>query len=153
MESDTKNEECDKASDSDEESITRDNIGSPHKQKTEGQVTNKAEKKTRKHWSNLKRWILLQRFIKELEKVRQFNPRKPRYLQLEPDPEAEKVNLKHQTADERKRAEEWMLDYALQQAISQLAPTQKRKVGLLVTAFQTVVPPQGGMFPKLKTKK
>ncbi|KAJ8570449.1 hypothetical protein K7X08_037421 [Anisodus acutangulus] len=137
-ESNTKNE-------SDEGSITRENIGSPEKQKTEGQVTNEAPK----YWSNLKRWILLQRFIKELEKLRKFNPRKPRYLELEPDPEEEKVNLKHQTEDERKRTEEWMLDYALQQAISQLAPTQKRKVGLLVTAFETVVPPQRSNIQKL----
>ncbi|KAK6784365.1 hypothetical protein RDI58_017820 [Solanum bulbocastanum] len=34
--------------------------------------------------------------------------------QLEPDCEAGKVNLKHQIEDERKSAEEWMLDYALQ---------------------------------------
>lgn len=146
-ESDTKNEECDKASKSDEGNITRVNTGSPEKRKIDGQVASKAEKNAPKHWSSLKRWILLQRFIKELEELRKFNPRKPRYLQLEPDPEAEKANLKHQIEDERKSAEEWMLDYALQQLISQLAPTQKRKVGLLVTAFESVV-----TFPKLKTR-
>lgn len=155
-ESDTKNEECDKASKSDEGNVTRDNTDSPEKQENEELVTNKAEKKAPTHWSNLKRWIILQRFVKELEKLRKFNPRKPRYLQLEPDPEAEKVNLKHQIEDERKSAEEWMLDYALQKAISQLAPTQKRKVGLLVTAFENVVPPRGSniqvTFPTLKTR-
>ncbi|XP_049376086.1 calmodulin binding protein PICBP-like [Solanum verrucosum] len=154
--SDTKNEECDKASKSDEGNVTRDNTGCPEKQENEELVTNKAEKKVPTHWSNLKRWIILQRFIKELEKLRKFNPRKPRYLQLEPDPEAEKVNLKHQIEDERKSAEEWMLDYALQKAISQLALTQKRKVGLLVTAFENVVPPRGSniqvTFPTLKTR-
>ncbi|XP_015089487.1 calmodulin binding protein PICBP-like [Solanum pennellii] len=153
-ESDTKNEECDKT---DEGIVIRENINSPHEiQENEERVMNKAEKKAPTHWSNLKRWIILQRFIKELEKLRKFNPRKPRYLQLEPDPEAEKVNLKHQMEDERKSAEEWMLDYALQKAISQLAPTQKRKVGLLVTAFENVVSPRGSniqvTFPKLKTK-
>ncbi|PHT79102.1 hypothetical protein T459_17154 [Capsicum annuum] len=100
------------------------------------------------------KWILLQRFVKELEKVTKINPRKPRYLRLNPDPEAEKVNLTTQTADERKRGEEWMLDYALQLAISQLGPTQKRKVELLIKAFETVVPPQGDnsqiAFPKLR---
>ncbi|PHU14822.1 hypothetical protein BC332_16027 [Capsicum chinense] len=100
------------------------------------------------------KWILLQRFVKELEKVTKINPRKPRYLQLNPDPEAEKVNLTTQTADERKRGEEWMLDYALQLALSQLGPTQKRKVELLIKAFETVVPPQGDnsqiAFPKLR---
>ncbi|KAL3327193.1 hypothetical protein AABB24_037740, partial [Solanum stoloniferum] len=126
-ESDTKNEECDKASKSDVGNVTRDNTGSPEKQENEERVMNKAEKKALTHWSNLKRWIILQRFIKELEKLRKFNPRKPQYLQLEPDPEAEKVYLKHQIEDERKSAEEWMLDYALQKAISQLAPTQKTK--------------------------
>ncbi|KAH0721280.1 hypothetical protein KY290_006203 [Solanum tuberosum] len=155
-ESDTKREQCDKAFESDEENIIRENAGSPEKQENEERVTNKAEKKAPTHWSNLKRWIILQRFIKELEKLRKFNPRKPRYLQLEPDPEAEKVNLKHQIEDERKSAEEWMLDYALQKAISQLAPTQKRKVGLLVTAFENVVPPRGSniqvTFPTLKTR-
>ncbi|TMW98539.1 hypothetical protein EJD97_003906 [Solanum chilense] len=153
-ESDTKNEKCDKA---DEGIVIRENIDSPHEiQENEERVMNKAEKKAPTHWSNLKRWIILQRFIKELEKLRKFNPRKPRYLQLEPDPEAEKVNLKHQMEDERKSAEEWMLDYALQKAISQLAPTQKRKVGLLVTAFENVVPPRGSniqvTFPNLKTR-
>lgn len=108
----------------------------------EKQVVRKSEKKAPKHWSNLKKWILLQRFIRELEKVRKFNPRKPQHLLLNPDPEAEKVNLRPQTLDGRKSAEEWMLDHALQQAVSQLAPTQKRKVALLVRAFETVVPPQ-----------
>ncbi|KAK6778959.1 hypothetical protein RDI58_025677 [Solanum bulbocastanum] len=111
-ESDTKNEECDKASKSDEGNVIRDNIGSPEKQKNEERLV--------------------------------------------PDPEAEKVNLKHQIEDERKSAEEWMLDYALQKAISQLALTQKRKVGLLVTAFENVVPPRGSniqvTFPKLKSR-
>ncbi|CAA2999371.1 calmodulin binding PICBP-like [Olea europaea subsp. europaea] len=88
----------------------------------------KSEKKAPKHWSNLKKWILLQRFIKEIEKVRKFNPRIPQHLPLKPEPDSEKVNLRPLTVDERKKTEEWMLDYALCQAISQLAPTQKRKV-------------------------
>ncbi|XP_009589706.1 uncharacterized protein [Nicotiana tomentosiformis] len=132
---------------------TEDIVGSK-KETTRKEVKNKTEKRAPKHWSNLKKWILLQRFVKELEKVRKINPRKPQHLQLNPDPEAEKVNLKPQTADERKRGEEWMLDYALQKAISQLAPTQQRKVELLIKAFETVVPPQGDnsqvAFPKLR---
>lgn len=63
-------------------------------------------------------------------------------MQLETGPESEKVNLRHQTVDERRKAEEWMLDYALQQVVGELAPTQKKKVALLVKAFETVVPPQ-----------
>lgn len=100
------------------------------------------DRKSPSNWSNLKRWILLQRFVKELEKVRKYNPSKPRPVQLETGPESEKVNLRHQTVDERRRAEEWMLDYALQQVVSELAPKQKKKVALLVKAFETVVPPQ-----------
>lgn len=74
--------------------------------------------------------------------MRKLNLRKPRQLQLETDSGAGKISLRRQTADEKKRTEEWMLDYALQQVVSQLAPTQKRKVSLLVKAFETVVPPQ-----------
>jgi len=91
-------------------------------------------------WSNLKKVILLRRFIKSLEKVRKFNPRGPRYLPLEPDSEAEKVNLRHQDMEERKGTEEWMLDYALRQVVSKLTPARKRKVELLVEAFETVIP-------------
>lgn len=149
---DSKNEEADAGS-KPKTPYTED-IGSSKKEITRKEVKNNSEKRAPKHWSNLKKWILLQRFVKELEKVRKINPRRPQYLQLNPGPEAEKVNLRPQTADERKRGEEWMLDYALQQAISQLAPTQQRKVELLIKAFETVVPPQGDnsqvAFPKLR---
>lgn len=99
-----------------------------------------ANKQMPRSWSNLKKMILLKRFIKALESVRKFNPRGPRFLPLEDDPEAEKVNLKHLEMDEKRSAEEWMLDYALQQAVTQLTPARKRKVKLLVEAFETVTP-------------
>ncbi|KAM3234539.1 hypothetical protein T459_13603 [Capsicum annuum] len=147
---DVKNEEADAGSKS--KTPNTEDSGGSKEEITPKEVNSKSHKRAPKHWSNLKKWILLQRFVKELEKVRKINPRKPRYLQLNPDLEAEKVNLRTQTADERKRGEEWMLDYALQQAISQLAPTQQRKVELLIKAFETVVPPQGDnsqiAFPK-----
>ncbi|XP_019187414.1 PREDICTED: uncharacterized protein LOC109181902 isoform X2 [Ipomoea nil] len=127
-----------------ESSVITDSNGSQGEVKTRREVAMKSERKAPKHWSNLKKWILLQRFIKELEKVKRISPMKPRQLQLEHDPEAEKVRLRPQVVDEKRRTEEWMLDYALQQAVSQLAPTQRRKVELLVRAFETVVPPQGG---------
>lgn len=101
---------------------------------------NKTNQQLSRSWSNLKKVILLRRFIKALEKVRKFNPRGPRYLPLEPDSEAEKVNLRHQDMEERKGTEEWMLDYALRQVVSKLTPARKRKVGLLVEAFETVMP-------------
>ncbi|XP_060182681.1 calmodulin binding protein PICBP-like isoform X1 [Lycium barbarum] len=149
---DSKNEEADAGSKS--KTPNTEEISGSEKETARKEVKNNSEKRAPKHWSNLKKWILLQRFVKALEKVRKINPRKPRYLQLNPDPEAEKVNLRTQTADDRKKGEEWMLDYALQQAISQLAPTQQRKVELLIKAFETVVPPQGNnsqaAFPKLR---
>ncbi|CAI9099734.1 OLC1v1036596C2 [Oldenlandia corymbosa var. corymbosa] len=110
--------------------------------KQESQSGKKPDKKSPSNWSNLKKWVLLQRFVKELEKVRKINDTKPRQLQLETDPSSEKLSLRRPTGDEKKKAEEWMLDYALQQVVSQLAPTQRRKVALLVKAFETVVPPQ-----------
>ncbi|KAJ8565110.1 hypothetical protein K7X08_001570 [Anisodus acutangulus] len=138
---DSKNEEANAGSKS--KTTNTEDVGGSEKETTGKEAKNKSEKRAPKHWSNLKKWILLQRFVKALEKVRKIIPRKLRYLQLNPDPEAEKVNLRPQTADERKKGEEWMLDYALQQAISQLAPIQQRKVELLIKAFETVVPPQG----------
>ncbi|CAL9781151.1 unnamed protein product [Musa acuminata subsp. burmannicoides] len=76
----------------------------------------------------------------EMEETRGFNPRPPNFLPEEPDPEAEKVDLRHQMMDERKNSEEWMIDYALQQAVTKLAPARRQKVALLVEAFETVIP-------------
>ncbi|CAN8287242.1 unnamed protein product [Cochlearia groenlandica] len=68
-----------------------------------------------------------------------FNPREPSYLPLVPDPDAEKVDLKHQDMDERRNSEDWMFDYALQRAVTKLSSSaRKRKVALLVEAFETV---------------
>ncbi|KAM0981290.1 hypothetical protein ACFX2A_014639 [Malus domestica] len=108
-----------------------------------GEAEDKPAKKMSKNWSNLKKMILLNRFIKAMENVKKFNPRGPRYLPFAPDPEAEKVNLKHLYMDDRKNSEEWMLDYALQQAVARLTPARKRKVSLLVEAFETVIPTDG----------
>ncbi|KAG0481251.1 hypothetical protein HPP92_012109 [Vanilla planifolia] len=72
--------------------------------------------------------------------TKEFNPRPPHFLPLEPDPEAETVDLRHQTVDERKSAEEWMVDYALQRAVTKLCSAQKRRVALLVQAFENVIP-------------
>ncbi|KAL1152933.1 hypothetical protein V6Z11_A09G142500 [Gossypium hirsutum] len=100
----------------------------------------KSKKRVQRNWSNLKKLILLRRFVKALEKVREFNPRGPRYLPLDPAAESEKVLLRHQNMGDRKNAEEWMLDYALQQVVAKLTPERKRRVGLLVEAFETVIP-------------
>ncbi|KAF7148867.1 hypothetical protein RHSIM_Rhsim03G0032700 [Rhododendron simsii] len=122
-------------------SLTTTNISESENEKTASKA--QSEKKTPKGWSNLKKLILLKRFVKELEKVKKFNPKKPRVLQLKPSAEAEEVSLRHQTMNERKNAEELMLDYALRKVISELAPKQKRKVALLVKAFETVAPTSG----------
>lgn len=70
----------------------------------------------------------------------EYNLRGPNFLPEVADPDAETVDLKHQTIDERKNAEEWMVDFALQQAVTTLAPARKRKVALLVEAFEKVLP-------------
>ncbi|GAB4832191.1 hypothetical protein Ancab_006208 [Ancistrocladus abbreviatus] len=87
-----------------------------------------------------KRTMRCKRPVKDNEEVRKFNPREPNYLPVEPETEGERVDLRHQEIDKRKNAEEWMLDYALQQAVSKLAPARKSKVALLVVAFETVMP-------------
>uniref|UniRef100_A0A6M2F1P5 Calmodulin-binding domain-containing protein n=1 Tax=Populus davidiana TaxID=266767 RepID=A0A6M2F1P5_9ROSI len=110
------------------------------KEKAESSVESKSNQQTPKSWSNLRKILILKRFIKALEKVRNFSPQKPRNLNVEAEPEAEKVHLRHQTMGERRNSEEWMLDHALQQVISTLAPAQKRKVTLLVRAFETITP-------------
>ncbi|GJX11905.1 calmodulin binding protein PICBP-like protein [Tanacetum coccineum] len=79
---------------------------------------------------------------------KEFNPRGPNFLPGIPDPDAETVDLKHQTMDERKNAEEWMVDFALQQAVTTLAPARKKRVSLLVEAFEKVLP-----IPKYETQK
>ncbi|XP_071717781.1 calmodulin binding protein PICBP-like [Rutidosis leptorrhynchoides] len=100
------------------------------------------KKQAPKRWSYLKKVILLTKFVKELEKVKRFNPRKPKHLPLLPEPEPETVSLRRQTSGDKKSSDEWMLDYALQKVVGELAPTQKRKVSLLIKAFETVAPTQ-----------
>ncbi|KAI3448837.1 hypothetical protein Pfo_005502 [Paulownia fortunei] len=78
--------------------------------------------------------------IQDRDELELFNPRAPNFLPVEPDPEAEKVDLRHQDLDEKKNAEEWMVDYALRQAVTKLGPARKRKVALLVEAFEKVMP-------------
>jgi hypothetical protein len=85
--------------------------------------------------------------IVDLEEEREFNPREPNFLPVVPDPEEEKVDLRHQMMDERKNSEEWMIDYALRQTVTKLAPARKRKVALLVEAFEKVLP-----TPKYETR-
>ncbi|WOK99122.1 hypothetical protein Cni_G07834 [Canna indica] len=80
------------------------------------------------------------RNILEMEMLRLINPRAPRFLPLKPDPEDENVDLRHQLMDERKSADAWMIDCALQRVVKKLAPARKKKVALLVEAFEAVIP-------------
>ncbi|KAI7732359.1 hypothetical protein M8C21_010093 [Ambrosia artemisiifolia] len=108
----------------------------------EQKPTVKPKKDSPSRWSHLKKVILLTKFVKELEKVKKFKPKKPRQLPVQPETEPEMVLLRRQTAGGKKNSDDWMLDYALQKVVSELAPTQKRKVALLVKAFETVAPAQ-----------
>ncbi|ESW20992.1 hypothetical protein PHAVU_005G031900 [Phaseolus vulgaris] len=95
------------------------------------------EESTSKNW---KVAIRRKRAVEDDEEMRKFNPKEPNFLPLVPEPEKEKVDLRHQMMDERKNSEEWMLDCALRQAVTKLAPARKKKVALLVEAFETVIP-------------
>ncbi|XVF07153.1 hypothetical protein REPUB_Repub06bG0114100 [Reevesia pubescens] len=123
-----------------EKRLKSENISTQKEAKRGTEEGNKSKKRVQRNWSNLKKLILLRRFIKALEKVREFNPRGPRYLLLDPASESEKVLLRHQNMEDRKNAEEWMLDYALQQVVTKLTTERKKRVQLLVEAFETVIP-------------
>ncbi|KAM3733762.1 hypothetical protein ACB098_11G161700 [Castanea mollissima] len=130
----------DKNSDAASLSTTVNGITSPQMESTFFHAGTNSTKELPDNCSNRKWTIRSKRPIKEEEELRQFNPRDPNYLPLVPDPEAEKVDLRHQMMDDRKNAEEWMIDHALQRTVNKLAPARKRKVALLVEAFETVMP-------------
>ncbi|AQK98227.1 Plant calmodulin-binding protein-related [Zea mays] len=69
-----------------------------------------------------------------VKRMRPFKPRLPNFLP------SEKVDLKHQSVGDPRAAEEWMLDYALRKEVKKLARAQKRKVEMLVQAFESVMP-------------
>ncbi|RDX58569.1 hypothetical protein CR513_62103, partial [Mucuna pruriens] len=95
------------------------------------------EESTSKNWKGA---IRRKRDVEDDDEMRKFNPKDPNFLPLVPEPEPEKVDLRHQMMDDRKNSEEWMLDCALRQAVTKLAPARKKKVALLVEAFETVMP-------------
>jgi hypothetical protein len=101
-------------------------------------VDEEEEENTRENWKGV---IRRKRCVEEDDdEMRKFNPRDPNFLPLVPEKEKEKVDLRHQMMDERKNAEDWMVDCALRQAVNKLAPARKKKVALLVEAFETVIP-------------
>ncbi|KAH9621860.1 hypothetical protein KSS87_019601 [Heliosperma pusillum] len=101
---------------------------------------NTAQKKMPNSNSKLKKLFVTAKFIAAMERLRKVNWRKPRHIPQETTSEDERIYLRHLSIDGRKNHEEWMLDYALRNVISSLAPDQQRKVALLVEAFETVAP-------------
>ncbi|CAN1128233.1 Calmodulin binding protein PICBP [Linum perenne] len=97
------------------------------------------------------KWKIGSRRGKEETEVneKEFNPKDPNFLPLVDEAEGEKVDLKHQMIDERRNSEEWMIDRALQQTVNKLATARKRKVALLVEAFETVSPPLTKFGPRI----
>ncbi|CAH8379308.1 unnamed protein product [Eruca vesicaria subsp. sativa] len=125
---------------SDEQSVdssTDQELLERNSQVSEDSMTSKpkSNEKRVKGWNNVKKVILLKRFVSDLGRL---NPKTPRGLPWEPDPETEKIRLRHQEIGGKRNSEEWMLDYALRQAISTLPPSQRRKVSLLAQAFDTI---------------
>lgn len=90
--------------------------------------------------SKIKRSRSRRQSIKNRESVKEFNSRPPRLLEPPPEPETERVTLRHQAAGERKAAEEWMVDFALKKTLGRLSSVRRTKVPALVAAFETVLP-------------
>ncbi|TVU05681.1 hypothetical protein EJB05_48855, partial [Eragrostis curvula] len=65
--------------------------------------------------------------------MRPFKPKAINFLPVATGSEAEKVDLRHQAVNDRRGAE-------LRKAVKKLAHAQKRKVEMLVQAFETVLP-------------
>ncbi|KAL8161005.1 hypothetical protein V2J09_012494 [Rumex salicifolius] len=127
-------EEEEKTEEEEEESKASENANKNNKERGKGEISSEC--------SNMISITKGKRNIKEdSEEMKAFNPREPNFLEIEPDLDSEKVDLKHQEMDERRNSEEFMLDFALRKAVDHLAPARKKKVALLVAAFETVIPP------------
>ncbi|KAI3667334.1 hypothetical protein L6452_42388 [Arctium lappa] len=133
----------DVASDHEEltENVEKDFVVDENKKpKTEGSFGNRLQQQKSKNWSKLKKLILLKRSIKALEGFRKLKPQTPERKILINETEEERVELRRQMMDERKKVEQWMLDYAVQHIVTKLTPARKKRVSMLVEAFKAVVP-------------
>ncbi|KAF3555398.1 hypothetical protein F2Q69_00010939 [Brassica cretica] len=140
------NSEADEAG----EETLNDNKAEDHKEELQGQTEettkvpyNRKQKPCNQEESDATiSWTIMKgkKPLAETEDLKEFNPREPNYLPLVADADTEKVDLKHQDIDERRNSEDWMFDYALQRAVTKLSSARKRKVALLVEAFETVKP-------------
>ncbi|KAK9664417.1 hypothetical protein RND81_14G040200 [Saponaria officinalis] len=89
-------------------------------------------------YSKLSKVITCKQFMEAMNKMRRLKLESLRDVSRPARPEAEGTpSLRHTTAEE-KSWQEWMLDHALQQVVAMLAPAQKKRVTLLVQAFETV---------------
>ncbi|XP_054813541.1 calmodulin binding protein PICBP-like [Prosopis cineraria] len=140
---DKASEPCEADKVSEEEKNSSQDISEEEKLESPSSIGGEEQSPCRKWIGSERR----KRGVQDEDEMRKINPREPNFLPLVPDPEGEKVDLKHQMMDERKNAEEWMLDYALRQTVTKLAPARKRKVALLVEAFESVIP-----MPKCETR-
>lgn len=123
-----------------ENGLAADNIPTLDEEKTVSPEGNKSDPEKPKNWSKLRKLMLLKRSMKALEKARKPNLRATQSLPVNLGKEEEKVNLRHQSMAEKKKAEQWMLDYAVQHIVTKLTPARKRRVSMLVEAFEAVVP-------------
>ncbi|XP_057520577.1 calmodulin binding protein PICBP-like isoform X2 [Amaranthus tricolor] len=117
-----------------------DDTNLPLQQQVESGELKAPQRKMSKSLSKLKKAIATARFIKAMEKLTKRSPRKSYNHCSDTASMEERIYLRHQSMDGRKKDEQWMLDYALRKVISKLDPDQQRKVALLVEAFETVHP-------------
>uniref|UniRef100_A0A803MJD8 Calmodulin-binding domain-containing protein n=2 Tax=Chenopodium quinoa TaxID=63459 RepID=A0A803MJD8_CHEQI len=108
---------------------------------SEGQsieVEENPKKSLSRGYSKLRKIIICNKFIKAMEKTRNFYPQTSRTLNSGSEPR--NSHLTNCAVGERKGMDEWMLDNVLQKVIAGLAPVQQKRVSLLVKAFEKVNP-------------
>ncbi|GAB4843908.1 hypothetical protein Ancab_013872 [Ancistrocladus abbreviatus] len=124
----------------DRESNISDSIAAVQEVQMDQEVGNTTYQTLAKSYSNFSKVILCKKFIKAMEALRKFNPQDSQHVSQQCHSDTQRIHLRPQTLDGRKGYEDWMLDHALQQAIGKLAPAKKKKVALLVEAFETITP-------------
>ncbi|KAL9260276.1 Calmodulin binding protein PICBP-like protein [Drosera capensis] len=128
----------------DKESLSRDITTPSQENKNASRETARPETKAQQGFTKMRKAILCNKFIRAMEKTQKVSWQKQRALPIEPGFEAENVLLRRCLVNQRKNSEEWMLDYALQQAIAKLDPDKQRRVALIARAFEKVNPDLGG---------
>ena len=130
--------------------VVNENV--PVQKKVEANKVKTSQRSSSRSFSKLRNLFITAKVMKAMERMRRISLREPRYLSPVAASEEERVNLRHQDINERRDAEEWMLDYALRKVISNLPPEQQRRVALLVEAFETISPDQKGIRSYMKAE-